>query len=109
MLRRISANVYEIDLSSAMGVLAMFNVADLQAFHDDKADGQLDSRTSPFQIGEIDAEHLVAIKSLPAKRSAKECAAAERPAGVRPAKLKRLMMVHIPRGSLKESSVNQPI
>lgn len=55
MLRRISENSYEIELPGDMSVSTTFNVADLQAFNDDKTDDQLDSRTSPFQAEETNA------------------------------------------------------
>jgi hypothetical protein len=54
VLRRISENFYEIDLPGDMSVSTTFNVADLQAFNDDKTDDQY-SRTSPFQAEETDA------------------------------------------------------
>ncbi|WOG81676.1 hypothetical protein DCAR_0100827 [Daucus carota subsp. sativus] len=53
VLQRIGENAYKIELPGNYGVSAMFNVSDLSRYIDEN---NKDSRTSPFQPGENDAE-----------------------------------------------------
>jgi hypothetical protein len=53
VLARINDNAYKIDLSNDYGVSTTFNVADLTPYF---GDDELESRTTPFQEGEDDAD-----------------------------------------------------
>ncbi|KAJ9557877.1 LOW QUALITY PROTEIN: hypothetical protein OSB04_012491 [Centaurea solstitialis] len=55
VLKRINDNAYKIDLPGHYNVSATFNVADLSPFIPE-LDDPLDSRTSPFEEGENDAD-----------------------------------------------------
>ncbi|KAJ9556502.1 hypothetical protein OSB04_011116 [Centaurea solstitialis] len=55
VLKRINDNAYKIDLPGHYNVSATFNVADLSPFIPE-LDDPLDSRTSPFEKGENDAD-----------------------------------------------------
>ncbi|KAJ9555026.1 hypothetical protein OSB04_009640 [Centaurea solstitialis] len=55
VLKRINDNAYKIDLPGHYNVSATFNVADLSPFIPE-LDVPLDSRTSPFEEGENDAD-----------------------------------------------------
>jgi hypothetical protein len=53
VLARINDNAYKIDLLNDYGVSTTFNVADLAPYFGDE---ELESRTTPFQEGEDDAD-----------------------------------------------------
>jgi hypothetical protein len=53
VLVRINDNAYKIDLPNDYGVSTKFNVADLAPYFGDE---ELESRTTPFQEGEDDAD-----------------------------------------------------
>jgi hypothetical protein len=53
VLAKINDNAYKIDLPGDYGISPTFNVPDLSPFFDD---GVLESRTTPFQVGEDDTD-----------------------------------------------------
>lgn len=56
VLHRINDNAYKIDLPGHYNVSATFNVGDLSPFVPDDLDAGTDSWSSPFQVGEDDAD-----------------------------------------------------